>query len=81
MAELKGLLTYYKNGETVNVNCQVQGANGYEEKTVSLTLGTKDVLEGEISEDNTKNLEPAPSEQTPSQKDAFNYFWPFGSQW
>ena len=81
MAELKGLLTYYKNGETVNVICQVQGANGYEEKTVSLTLGTKDVLEGEISEDNTKNLEPAPSEQTPSQKDAFNYFWPFGSQW
>lgn len=84
MAELKELLTYYKKGETVEIICQVQGANGYEEKTISLTLGTKDVLSGAAESDKQtpSDKQEAPSQQAPSQdSNGYNYFWPFGNLW
>lgn len=40
--ELKEYLTYYKAGETVKLTIQVQGSNGYAEKSVEVKLGTQD---------------------------------------
>lgn len=40
ISQLQDMLQYYKAGETVEVTLQVQNKNAYEEKTVSLTLGT-----------------------------------------
>lgn len=82
MASLKELLTHYKIGETVSVVCQIQGANGYEEKTISLTLGSKKVLDGAASEESDSSTEEQPRQELPSPgADGFNYFWPFGNQW
>lgn len=81
MAELKELLTHYKVGETVEVKCQVQGSNGYEEKSFSLTLGTKESLP--TSTENSKDSEQSDQNeqnQEPSQNNG-NYFWPFSNQW
>jgi len=36
--QLKKLLQYYRAGETVEVTLQVPGADGYEEKTLTVTL-------------------------------------------
>lgn len=80
MAELKELLTYYKSGETVDVICQVQGANGYEEKTLQLTLGTKDVLDGAAGSESETQVEPKGEEPSQNQK-GNDYFWPFSTPW
>ncbi len=80
MSELKTLLTYYASGETVNVIAMVQGANGYEEKTFSLTLGTKDIFGDDANADTTQQ-NPA-QEQKPQEEyynqNPFNFLFPFG---
>ena len=38
--DLKELLTYYKAGETVKMTVMEQGNRGYEEKTITVTLGS-----------------------------------------
>lgn len=50
--ELKELLTYYKEGETVDVTVMAPSEDGYEEKTCSVTLGSAK----EIQEDETEAL-------------------------
>ena len=45
MSELKSLLAYYRFGETVDLTIMVQSADGYTEKTVSITLGAKDSID------------------------------------
>lgn len=81
MSELKTLLTYYKSGETVEIIAMVQGNNGYNEQTFSLTLGSKDVFGDDAATQEEQNI---PSqEQTPNYgydyQSPFNYFWPFGN--
>ena len=65
MSDLKELLSYYKAGETKDVVVEVQGANGYEEKTVSLTLGTKEAIEQ--SDGSAKSSDNAASQEEPSE--------------
>ena len=72
MSELKSLLTYYRFDETIDVTVMVQSAGGYEEQTVQLTLGTKDVL----GEDGRNQ-----SNQSQQQEDNSQYYNLFGSFW
>ncbi len=71
---LMTLLTYYKAGETVDVVAMVQSANGYQEQTFRVTLGSKSVLE-----------EGDEASQTPSRKEYDNdsnpFLDPFSSFW
>ena len=71
---LMTLLTYYKAGETVDVVAMVQSANGYQEQTFRVTLGSKSVLE-----------EDDEASQTPSRKEYDNdsnpFLDPFSSFW
>lgn len=71
MSELKELLSYYKAGETAPVIVEVQGANGYEEQTLSITLGTKEAIEqnnkGTDSSNSSNTQEEQPEEQTEEQ--------------
>lgn len=77
MNELKTLLTYYKSGETVSVVAMVQDADGYTEKTFSLTLGTKDVFGDELTEEPANEGQQAPPADY--YQNPFNFFWPFGN--
>lgn len=73
MSELKSLLSYYRFGETVDMTIMVQGTDGYTEKTVSITLGSKDVI-SEIGE--------SQNQETPQRgQDSNEYYSPFGSFW
>lgn len=60
MSNLEKRLEYYAAGETVEVTLQVQGADGYEEQTVSVTLGN-------ASENS--NATQNPFQQTPGYGD------------
>ena len=44
MKELQKKLEYYKKGEKVKVTIKKSNGNGYEDKTVTVTLGDKSVL-------------------------------------
>lgn len=79
MNELKSLLTHYKHGETVEVIAMVQGANGYEEKSFSVTLASKDVFGDEQQEkQQDSNVEEAPDNgKTYEFEFPGNFFWPF----
>ena len=54
MSNLKEQMQYYKAGETVELLILRSDDGEYKEKTVEVTLGTKDVL-GEDSSSNTKD--------------------------
>lgn len=47
MSDLKSLLAYYSAGETVDIIAMVRGSDGYTEKKFTLTLGTKDIFDGD----------------------------------
>jgi len=75
--ELISLLTYYSAGETVNVVVMVQSSEGYVEKTVQITLGTKDIFG-----DDADNTQSNQRRQESKEKENENgYFNPFGSFW
>ena len=40
MTQLQDVLQYYAAGETVDLTIQRSGENGYEEQTLSITLGS-----------------------------------------
>lgn len=73
MSELKSLLSYYRFDETVDMTIMVPSEGGYTEKTVSITLGSKDVLE--------ENNESQNQETPQHEKDINQYYSPFGSFW
>lgn len=73
--ELISLLTYYSAGETVNVVVMVQSSEGYVEKTVQVTLGTKDIF-GEDADNTQSNQRRQESRESEN-----GYFNPFGSFW
>lgn len=76
-SDLVTLLTYYRAGETVDVIAMVQGANGYTEKTFTVTLGMKDSFgQSSESQDNNPNNEvPAQEYQDGQSIDPFEFFW------
>ena len=73
--ELTSLLTYYSAGETVDVVAMVQSSNGYVEKTVQVTLGTKDIFGDDA--DNTQSNQ----RRQESRENDNGYFNPFESFW
>ena len=73
--ELISLLTYYSAGETVNVVVMVQSSEGYIEKTVQITLGTKDIF-GDDADNTQRN-----QQRQESRENENGYFNPFGSFW
>ena len=69
MSELKSLLAYYRFGETVDLTIMVQSADGYTEKTVSITLGAKDSID---------DSSESQRQETPQQdEDPRQYYNPF----
>lgn len=91
LSELQNLITYYKAGETVEVIAYVQSANGYVEKSFSLTLAPSSIFG---SDANTSEASPEASvpdngnnydngnngNNGNSQTNPFyNFFWPFGN--
>lgn len=79
MSELKTLLTYYRAGETVDIIAMVQGADGYVEKTFTLTLGTKDIF-GESS-GTSDDSSSDDSYNDKGSKNGGSYFNPFEDFW
>lgn len=80
MSELKTLLTYYKQGETVEITAMVQGNGGYTEKQYTLTLGNKDVFGNDTSTQESKdsNTPNKDSQQNGESENPFSsFFWPF----
>ncbi|MBQ2115163.1 MAG: trypsin-like peptidase domain-containing protein [Lachnospiraceae bacterium] len=79
MSELKSLLTYYEAGETVNVVIMVQKETGYSEKTVSITLGTKDIF-GDDAKENETNQNNSEQKRMPDNNSEYYYdpfsWWP-----
>ncbi len=82
-SDLVTLLTYYRAGETVDIIAMVQSANGYTEKTYTVTLGTKDTF-GQSSDtlnDHSNNINPDninPDEDSQYNNgyiDPFEFFW------
>jgi serine protease Do len=45
MADLKEMLTYYKEGTTVELTVQSLDGGEYKERTVSVTLGKRETAE------------------------------------
>lgn len=70
--ELVSLLGYYAPGEEVEVVVAVHGESGYEEKTLTITLGESD------SQDTTDELEPE-EEAEDSEESSDDYEEYFGS--
>lgn len=70
-SQLQNLVTYYKAGETVTVTIQTQGASGYEEKEVSVTLGKSAVKD----QSTTEQQVPSDSHGTPYGNQS-----PYGNQ-
>lgn len=79
MSELKSLLTYYEAGETVNAVVMVQKETGYSEKTVSITLGTKDIF-GDDAKENETNQNNSEQKRMPDNNSEYYYdpfsWWP-----
>lgn len=75
MSEFKTLLTYYKKGETVKVVVKVQSSNGYEEKTVDVTLASRDIFGNDAEEQSTQNKNE--QNQGSNNMNPYNFFWPF----
>ena len=77
-SDLVTLLTYYRAGETVDIIAMVQSANGYTEKTYTVTLGTKDTF-GQSSDtlnDHPNNINPdEDSQYNNGYIDPFEFFW------
>jgi len=79
--DLITLLTYYRAGETVDVIAMVQGANGYTEKTFTLTLGTKDVFGDDAADESGDNSSNGnynnglPENGESFDFDPFDFFW------
>lgn len=59
-AELQNRLTYYKAGETKTITVQVHGADGYEEKELTITLDSK--------KEGTKKMENEQKDNAPEDK-------------
>lgn len=73
--DLITLLTYYRAGETVDVIAMVQGANGYTEKTFTVTLGAKDIF-GDSTDDTPKEYHDSNEIEIPNDfYDPFEFFW------
>lgn len=76
-SDLITLLTYYRAGETVDVVAMIQGANGYTEKTFTVTLGVKDSFgqSSETPDDSQNNRVPNENYQDGGYIDPFEFFW------
>lgn len=76
-SDLVTLLTYYRAGETVDIVAMVQGANGYTEKTFTVTLGVKDSFgqSSETPDDSQNNRIPDENNQDGGYIDPFEFFW------
>lgn len=76
-SDLVTLLTYYRAGETVDIVAMVQGANGYTEKTFTVTLGVKDSFgqSSEMPDDSQNNRIPDENNQDGGYIDPFEFFW------
>lgn len=75
--DLVTLLTYYRAGETVDIVAMIQGANGYTEKTFTVTLGVKDSFgqSSETPDDSQNNRVPSENYQDGEYIDPFEFFW------
>lgn len=71
-SQLQSLITYYKAGETVTVTIQTQGASGYEEKEVNVTLGKSAVKD----KNTTEQAVPSDSYSTPYSNQS-----PYGNEY
>nr|MCR5790893.1 trypsin-like peptidase domain-containing protein [Lachnospiraceae bacterium] len=69
MGNLKEQMQYYKAGETVEVVILRSDSGEYKEKTVKITLGTKDVLGDDATEEEEENED----NRRPDQKEIEEY--------
>lgn len=79
-SDLVTLLTYYRAGEIVDMTAMVQGADGYTEKTFTITLGIKDNFgkSQETPDDNANDITPDEDENYQNGGryiDPFEFFW------
>lgn len=79
MTELKNLLTYYKQGETIEVVAQVQSSDGYVEKTFNVTLTSKDVFGSDAQQSSSSSAGETPDENSGegNSQIPYSFFWPF----
>lgn len=73
--DLITLLTYYSAGETIDVIAMVQGANGYTEKTFTVTLGSKDIFDGSTDNTPQENYNKNEIPDSDFNYDPFEFFW------
>ncbi len=79
MTELKSLLTYYKQGETINVVAQVQSSDGYVEKGFTVTLASKDIFGTDAEQSSSSQQQEVPDSNNGNgtYQYPYNFFWPF----
>ncbi|MDE7268016.1 MAG: trypsin-like peptidase domain-containing protein [Lachnospiraceae bacterium] len=73
--DLITLLTYYRAGETVDVIAMVQSANGYTEKTFTVTLGAKDIFGDSTDDTPQENYNNNEIPDSDFFYDPFEFFW------
>lgn len=81
MNELLERMSYYEAGETIDVTVQRMGADGYEEKTLTVTLEEKPSDDADDEEDNSDSEEDSNDDSSDNRdfRDEFFDSW-FGGQ-